>query len=225
SATLLPINPNLPPAELRAELERLRLHALIVPAGAGLPDWAAAAGEGFGLFKVAKAVSSFEEIVIEQIRPVSRPLPSSVATAQSWAVIFRTSGTTGVPKRVPVTHQNLIEMARKMERWLKLGPADRAACILPIYYNAGFKATLLVPLLIGCSVALPASTSPQEFERWLAELRPTWLTAAPAFLQAIVDQLGAAGGPVSRSSLRFVLSTASYLPEATRSALERLLAV
>ena len=67
----------------------------------------------------------------------------------------------------PVTHENLIEMARKMERWLKLGPADRAACILPIYYNAGFKATLLVPLLIGCSVALPVSTSPQDFERWL----------------------------------------------------------
>jgi len=224
-ATLVPFNPNLAAVELQAELERLRLDALIVPDDAAVADWVTAAGEGFGLFEAAKAVSSFDEIAIRQIRPVRRARPASPVTTQSWAVIFRTSGTTGIPKRVPVTHQNLIEMARKMERWLKLGPADRAACILPIYYNAGFKATLLVPLLIGCSVALPASTGPQEFERWLGELQPTWLTAAPAFLQAVVDKLDASGGLASPSSLRFVLSTASYLPEATRRALERLLAV
>jgi acyl-CoA synthetase (AMP-forming)/AMP-acid ligase II/acyl carrier protein len=229
TAVVLPLNPNLPVTDLQEELERIRLDALIVPAGAVLPDWAGAAGDGVGLFQATKAVSSFEEIALEQVRPIGRSQPDSPVTAQSWAVIFRTSGTTGASKRVPVTHGNLIEMARKMERWLKLTPADRSACILPIYYNAGFKATLLVPLLIGCSVALPASTNPQDFDRWLAELRPTWLTAAPAFLQAVVEKqrlrpTGTTGG-TSDHSLRFVLSTASYLPEATRDALERLLAV
>src|SRR5258707_490693 len=127
SAILLPINPNLAPAELQAELERLRLHALIVPANAELARWVAAGGEDFGLVQAAKAVSSFEEVAIEQVRPVRRSLPGAAVTGQSWAVIFRTSGTTGAPKRVPVTHGNLIEMARKMERWLTLGPDDRAA--------------------------------------------------------------------------------------------------
>jgi acyl-CoA synthetase (AMP-forming)/AMP-acid ligase II/thioesterase domain-containing protein/acyl carrier protein len=225
SAILLPINPNLAPAELKAELGRLRLHALIVPAGAEPAGWVAAGGEDFGLFTAAQALSSFEEVALEQVRPVRRSLPASIVTAQSWAVIFRTSGTTGVPKRVPVTHGNLIEMARKMERWLTLGPADRAACILPIYYNAGFKATLVVPLLIGCGVALPATTNPQDFERWMAELKPTWLTAAPTFLQAVVEKLRASTEAKRPSSLRFVLSTASYLPEATRAELARLLAV
>ena len=79
-----------------------------------------------------------------------------------------------------------------MERWLKLTPADRSACIMPIHYNAGFKATLLAPLLIGCSVALPTSTSRNDFDKWLVELRPTWLTAAPPFLQALVEKLRAA---------------------------------
>jgi acyl-CoA synthetase (AMP-forming)/AMP-acid ligase II len=112
-----------------------------------------------------------------------------------------------------------------MERWLALGPGDRAACILPIYYNAGFKATLLVPLLIGCRIALPATTNPQDFERWMADLKPTWLTAAPAFLQAVIGKLRASAEPMRPSSLRFVLSTASYLPEVTRTELARLLAV
>ena len=145
-------------------------------------------------------------------------------TAQSWAAIFRTSGTTGPSKRVPVTHENLIEMARKMERWLALTPADRSACIMPIYYNAGFKATLVVPLLIGCSVALPASTSPHDVDQWLAELRPTWLTASPAFLRALARKIARTAGESHRHSLRFVLSTASYLPDHARVELQRLLA-
>jgi thioesterase domain-containing protein/acyl carrier protein len=115
-------------------------------------------------------------------------------------------------------------MANKMQRWLQLTPADRSACIMPLYYNAGFKATLLVPLLIGCSVALPASTQPGDCEQWLRELQPTWLTAAPPFLQAVLDKLRAQVPqrpmPPFAPSLRFVLSTASYLPPAIGAELQ-----
>ena len=146
------------------------------------------------LFKATKATSSFEEIALAPEKDVRRPAPSGQVTEQSWAAIFRTSGTTGPSKRVPVTHENLIEMARKMERWLALTPADRSACIMPIYYNAGFKATLVAPLLVGCSVALPEQAGAHDIEQWLGELRPTWLTASPAFLQAVVEKLRASSG-------------------------------
>ncbi|MBS0219386.1 MAG: AMP-binding protein [Proteobacteria bacterium] len=223
-AILVPINPNLAPADLEAELKRIRPDALIVP-DATLPAWVTAAGDDFGLFAAKRAVSSFEQVGLELIRPVVRQRPAAEVTAQSWAAIFKTSGTTGASKRVPVTHENLIEMARKMERWLKLGPADRSACIMPIYYNAGFKATLLAPLLIGCSVAMPDSQSPTDFDRWAMELRPTWLTSAPPFLQAVVEKLAAASAGTPSHALRFVLSTASYLPDQTRREAERLLAI
>ena len=220
-AVVLPINPNLPATELRAELTRVRLDALVVPGDADVPEWIDA-GEGFALFKARNAVSSFEEIDLELVRPLRRPRPTA-EISPSWAAIFRTSGTTGPSKRVPVTHGNLIEMASKMERWLALTPADRSACIMPIYYNAGFKATLVAPLLIGCSVALPASAGAHDVEQWLDELRPTWLTASPAFLQAVVEKLRAPAGGRAADSLRFVLSTASYLPEHTRLELQGLL--
>ena len=180
AATVLPFNPNLPAADLQEELKRVRVDALVLPGDADIPDWVNGGGDDFALFKVTKAASSFAEVALEQVRPMRRAKPAGQVTAQSWAAIFRTSGTTGPSKRVPVTHENLIEMANKMQRWLALTPADRSACIMPMYYNAGFKATLLVPLLIGCSVALPASTSPHDFDRWLSELQPTWLTAYAA---------------------------------------------
>lgn len=223
SAILLPVNPNLTAADLEDELERIRVDALIVPQAAERPSWAAKAT---GLFEVAPAAASLGEIRLSPLSPVVRKdQPAGEIGAQSVCVIFRTSGTTGAAKRVPVTHENLIEMARKMQRWLRLGPADRSACILPIYYNAGFKATLLVPLLIGCSVALPATTNPHEFDQWVEELRPTWLTAAPAFLQAVVEKLRAPRERPLNHALRFVLSTASYLAEQVRLDLEKTLHV
>ena len=142
----------------------------IVPGWTRLPAWAQGPGRNFGLFTVTQASSSFGDIVLTEVRPVTQRQPIVPIEAKSVAAIFRTSGTTGSAKRVPVTHENLIEMARKMEEWLGLSPADRSACILPIYYNAGFKATLLVPLLIGCSVAMPTTTNPLEFDQWLADL-------------------------------------------------------
>ncbi len=223
AAVMLPINPNFNHADLVIELERGRPDALILPAGVDVPAWAKG---GTGLFEVSRAVTSFDDIELRQVSPVVRRVetPGQV-TPQSVAVIFRTSGTTGTAKRVPVTHENLLEMARKMQRWLKLSPDDRSTCILPIYYNAGFKATLLAPLLIGCSVAMPASVNPQDFEQWIGELKPTWLTAAPAFLQAVLERLRVRDkGPLSHT-LRFVLSTASYLGEPVRRDLEKFIGV
>jgi acyl-CoA synthetase (AMP-forming)/AMP-acid ligase II/thioesterase domain-containing protein len=222
---LVPLNPSLSNKDLEAELTQLRLDALIVSDSFDLHAWSRLAGEGCGLFTVAQSTRSrFVDIALEQRRPIGRRKPAPPPTAESWACIFRTSGTTGTFKRVPVTHRNLLAMANKMECWLQLTQADRSACIMPIYYNAGFKATLLAPLLIGCSVALPASTQPQDCEQWLSELQPTWLTAAPPFLQAVLEKLRAQAPqrPVSSfaPSLRFVLSTASYLPPSTGAALQ-----
>jgi acyl-CoA synthetase (AMP-forming)/AMP-acid ligase II/thioesterase domain-containing protein len=215
SGILVPLNPSLSNTDLEAELTHLRLDALIV--SDDLHKWNGLAGEGCGLFTVAKSNSPrFADIALEQIRPIGRRKQAPPPTAESWACIFRTSGTTGTFKRVPVTHGNLLAMASKMQCWLQLTDADRSACIMPLYYNAGFKVTLLVPLLIGCSVALPASTQPRDCEGWLSELQPTWLTAAPPFLEAVLENLRAQvpQRPASSfaPSLRFVLSTASYLP-------------
>jgi acyl-CoA synthetase (AMP-forming)/AMP-acid ligase II/thioesterase domain-containing protein/acyl carrier protein len=217
---MVPLNPSLPYTDLDAELTRLRLDALIVSDDAH--KWSSLAGERCGLFTVVNSTAfRFLDIALEQIGPIVRRKQAPPPAADSWACIFRTSGTTGTFKRVPVTHRNLLAMANKMQCWLQLTHADRSACIMPLYYNAGFKATLLVPLLIGCSVALPASTQPGDCEQWLHELRPTWLTAAPPFLQAVLDRLRAQAPqrPVA-SSLRFVLSTASYLPPSTGAELQ-----
>ena len=141
-----------------AELAHLRLDALIV--SDDLQKWTTPAGQECGPFIVAESTPSrLVDIALEQIRPIGRRKQAPPPTADSWACIFRTSGTTGT-LRAPGTHGNSRAMADKMQRWLQLTPAD-LACIMPIYNNAGLKATLLAPLLVGCSVALPSSRQPR----------------------------------------------------------------
>ncbi|MFZ5781401.1 MAG: AMP-binding protein [Pseudomonadota bacterium] len=225
-ATVLPINPTLSSGELEEELRRLRLDALVLPGWEAVPAWAQAGDPAFGLFRISHAATSLDEVTLTQVRPVARrALAAATVDSQSVCAIFRTSGTTGAAKRVPVTHANLLEMARKMRRWLQLSSADRSACVMPIYYNAGFKATLVVPLLIGCSVAMPSSAGPQDFQTWVSALGPTWLTGAPAYLQAVLDKLRGLPEGKPKHSLRFVLSTASYLPDDVRIELEARLGV
>ena len=194
---------------------------MIVPGWEPVPSWAAASNPAFGLFQVSKATTSLDDVALTQLRPIARrPLRAGSVSAQPVCAIFRTSGTTGTSKRVPVTHENLIEMARKMERWLGLTPADRSACIMPIYYNAGFKATLVVPLLIGCSVAMPQPRPPAGF-RAMAGRTPADLAHRGAGVPAgVVEKLRAPPAASRGMSLRFVLSTASYLPEQTRVELQ-----
>ena len=74
SATVLPINPNLPPAELREELKRIRLHALVVPGEAGHSAMGRRRrGRLSSSSRPRKAASSFEEIALEPVQDVRRP--------------------------------------------------------------------------------------------------------------------------------------------------------
>ena len=67
--------------------------------------------------------------------PAGSPAPLRPAVEADVAVLLRSSGTTGTPKLIPVTHGNLSAMAETFssDRWFRLTAADRAACTAPSY--------------------------------------------------------------------------------------------
>jgi len=81
-----------------------------------------------------------------------------------------------------------------------------------------------VPLLLGGSVALPTSQDPGDVAQWIGELRPTWFSAGPTYLRAMLDKIRAGDSKLAHS-LRFILSSSSYLPEFVRAELETLLGI
>jgi oxalate---CoA ligase len=225
-AISVPLNPNRPEAELEEELGRVSLDALVLPSWVDSPASAVVRRSCFGLIEASAAEGSLAKVTLRKVREMPILSKSSGKIhADSVALIFTTSGTTGTPKLIPVTHENLLVTAGKMRQWFNLSPEDRTAIVLPGHYGAANKISLLAPILLGGSVCVPATRHFEDLTEWVPELCPTWLWGNPTFFQAVLDKLRSRAGPQFTHALRFVVSGTAYLPPKLRTELEATLAV
>ena len=80
---------------------------------------------------------------------------------ENYAVIFSTSGTTGDPKAVPLTHDNLIDNCRACKEHIKvLSPEDNFLNVLPNFHAFGFTIGGILPFYIGASQTIIANFMP-----------------------------------------------------------------
>ena len=112
--------------------------------------------------------------VREQATVEPPPLQDDVA-----ALIF-TSGTTGDPKGVMVTHEGLIHFARVSAQSRALGPRDRSYAFVPMTHIFGLATVLLASLWAGAQLVLRPQFDPAELLDALAHHGVTQLQGPPA---------------------------------------------
>lgn len=119
-----------------------------------------------------------------QAAPGAGPVLLHQPRASDIAFLQYTSGSTGSPKGVVLTHTNLLANIRAVGEAVAVGPQDVAVSWLPLYHDMGLIGTWLTPLYFGIPVAV---LSPLAFltrpERWLRAIHAhhATLTAAPNF--------------------------------------------
>jgi fatty-acyl-CoA synthase len=130
---------------------------------------------------IVTAADLLSENAARRIASLRVPLESSSA---DLALLQYTSGSTGNPKGVQLTHANLLANVRAIGEALAIRPDDVGASWLPLYHDMGLIGAWLMPLYFGLPVVV---LSPVSFvarpARWLWALhrhRAT-LTAAPNF--------------------------------------------
>ena len=226
NTTLVPMNPALTPSEIIELSKRAEVKAIVIPGWLDTSVRPAILAQGIA---VLEAVAAADGVLgMEPLRsgrsPAAQVRPASDSDV---ALILRSSGTTGAPKWIPVTHGNLVVMAQRLgsDLWFGLTAQDRAACILPLYYAAGLKTSLFVPLMLGASVAFPPPGRMFDLADWLNVLKPTYLSVAPGLLIGMLDRLRASARRLDGNPLRFVMCAAAYLVEDTRRAAEAMLGV
>ena len=101
--------------------------------------------------------------------------PTSPPHPEDEALIVYTSGTTGAPKGVVLTQQNLLVDAHALALWHGLGQGSRLMCVLPTHHVNGILVTLVTPLLAGASVVLTRKFQASTF----------WETAAHEGVQVV----------------------------------------
>lgn len=144
------------------------------------------------------------------------------AGADEVAALLYTSGTTGAPKGVMISHRGLLHFARVSADSRRLGPADRAYAVLPISHIFGLATMLLATLYAGASLYLRTRFDPGDVLHALAEREITMLQGVPTMFARILAHVRETGTRVSAPRLRYVYTGGAPLDPQLKRDVEQL---
>jgi acyl-CoA synthetase (AMP-forming)/AMP-acid ligase II len=139
--------------------------------------------------------------------------------AEDVAALPYSSGTTGVPKGVMLTHRSIATNLAQLEPTLPMGPGDRILAVLPFFHIYGLTALMNAPLRQGATVVVLPRFELDTFLAAIQEHRITGLYVAPPIVLALAKHPAVARYDLS--SLRYVISAAAPLDAALAAACSR----
>jgi acyl-CoA ligase (AMP-forming) (exosortase A-associated) len=133
------------------------------------------------------------------------------------AAILYTSGSTGQPKGVVLSHRNMVAGAQSVASYLDLRADDRLLAVLPLSFDYGLS-QLTTAFLRGASVVLMNYLFPKDIVAMVARERITGLAAVPPLWIALARLAWPAG-----CTLRFITNSGGAMPVPTVQALREAL--
>ena len=138
------------------------------------------------------AFGSFADVIAavrEHGADIGRAVVEAV-TPDDLATIIHTSGSSGEPKGVMLTHANIVANLRDVPEVLTLGPEDTAVSFLPLSH-AFERTTAYVYLTHGVSLVFAESID--TLARDLMAVRPTVMSGVPRVFEKLLDRIVEAG--------------------------------
>lgn len=129
------------------------------------------------------------------------------ARPDDTALVLHTSGTTGRPKAVPLSHRNLTRTMHNITQTYQLSPADRTMLVMPLFHVHGLLAAFLAPLYSGGSAIVPQGFSASQFWEDFTRHGANWYTAVPTMHQILLKN----PPPNPKPTMRFIRSCSSPL--------------
>jgi acyl-CoA synthetase (AMP-forming)/AMP-acid ligase II len=186
---VVPLDPAAPPAALARMLEVARPAAVVARGGSELPP---------------------SLPVLRPPEPGEAGVPDTPGHVLPAGGIFLcTSGTTGTPKGILLTENQLGHVAACVAAHHRLTSADRGYCCLPLFHVNAEVVGLLATLAAQACLVLDRSFSRRGFWTMIEEQQVTWINAVPAIITILAMEPSAVP-PSSR--IRFVRSASAPLP-------------
>ncbi|KAL2313595.1 putative peroxisomal-coenzyme A synthetase [Schizosaccharomyces pombe] len=215
-----PLNSNYKQSEFEFYIDDLKSKLVIVPEGsvaANTPAVRAAKKLSVAVAELAWCPKSrlvrivhFEGAKINAPQPLGLPQPDDVM------LVLHTSGTTGRPKVVPLTHKNLCRSIHNITTSYRLDPRDTSYVVMPLFHVHGLLCGLLSTLASGGCAVVPPKFSAHSFWKEFIQYGATWYTAVPTIHQILLRT--PPPNPLPR--IRFIRSCSSPLAPPVLSKLE-----
>ncbi|PSK34524.1 4-coumarate--CoA ligase-like 7 [Elsinoe australis] len=218
-AIAAPLNPAYKQSEFEFYIDDLSSHLVLIPRG----EVNGAAVKAANKYNAAIAECYWDgrEVVLDvkNVGKLQGQGNKKVETAQpdDTALVLHTSGTTGRPKAVPLSHKNLATTMKNIKQTYQLTPKDRTMLVMPLFHVHGLLAGFLAPLHSGGSVVVPAKFSASEFWRDFNDHKANWYTAVPTIHQILLKS----PLPQPIPNIRFIRSCSSPLSPKTFHELEK----
>jgi len=141
------------------------------------------------------------------------PLPEP----DDGAALFYTSGTTGLPKGVPLTHRNLMANVLALVRTRLVGAGDRVLLPLPLHHTYPFTCGLLGSLATGAALVLPAGVSGPQLVAAIRATEVSMLLGVPRLYSALLAGIEARAGatPLAKAAFGPALRGSAWLARRT----------
>jgi len=139
------------------------------------------------------------------------------ATLDDTATVIFSSGSTGDPKGVVLSHYNISSNVEQLLQVFSLHSTDRILGILPFFHSFGFTGTLCLPPAAGMGVVFhPSPVDAHAIGGLVSRHGVTMLLATPTFLNTYLRRCP----PEDFGSLRIVMAGAEKLSERVSIAFE-----
>ncbi|MEU2975710.1 4-coumarate--CoA ligase family protein [Streptomyces hirsutus] len=170
--------------------------------------------------RAAELAGGVEEILVCDSAPGHRSLIDMLASTapepqvavdpvEDVAVLPYSSGTTGTPKGVMLTHRQIATNLAQLEPLITVGPGDRILAVLPFFHIYGLTALMNAPLRMGATVVVLPRFDLETFLAAIQNHRITGLYVAPPIVLALAKHPLVA--EYDLSSLKHVISAAAPL--------------
>ncbi len=181
-ATAVPVDPELKEAEVVNVARRARAAVLLVSEEAaaqlpGLHRALAEAGVTTQVHSLAQAMAGDDQFP-DGIGPLQR-----AASPDDVASLIFTSGTTGNPKGVMLTHRNFAALVAKLAGVFELTMGDGVLSVLPLHHTFEFSAGFLLPFMRGADISYIDELTSDRIGEVLETGRITGMIGVPALWQ------------------------------------------
>ncbi|MFD5398743.1 4-coumarate--CoA ligase family protein [Streptomyces sp. NPDC127097] len=192
----------------------------IVTVSALLDTARAAAQQAGGIAEILVCDRAAGHRSVGDLAAGTAPEPSvTLDPAHDLAVLPYSSGTTGTPKGVMLTHRSIATNLAQLAPLVSNGPDDRVLAVLPFFHIYGLTALMNAPLRNGATVVVLPRFDLKHFLATIEQHRITAVYVAPPIVLALAKHPLVADYDLS--SLRYLVSAAAPLDAELAAACSR----